>query len=74
MYNTDDGLRGLRVGTLSDLQVKHQSVLVKDSSGNSDVGSGIGLLKVYPNSKHDSYTTLLTSEAMDAIHRYIEWS
>jgi hypothetical protein len=52
MYNTDDGLRGLRVGALSDLQVKDQSVLDKDS--------GIGLLKVYPNSKHDSYTALLT--------------
>jgi integrase len=67
---------GLRVGALSDLQIKHQSVLDKDSSDNSDggcAGSGIGLLKVYPNSKHDSYTALLTPEAMDAIHSYIEW-
>jgi integrase len=56
---------GLRVGGLSDLQVKHQGVLDKDS--------GIGLLKVYPNSKHDSYTALLTPEAMDAIHSYMEW-
>jgi hypothetical protein len=56
---------GPRVGGLSDLQVKHQSVLDKDS--------GIGLLKVYPNSKHDSYTALLTPEAMDAIHSYTEW-
>jgi hypothetical protein len=40
MYNTDDGLRGLRVGALSDLQVKDQSVLDKDSSGNSDGGCG----------------------------------
>ena len=67
---------GLRVGALSDLQVKHQSLLDKDSRCNSDGacdGSGIGLLKVYPNSKHDSYTALLTPEAMDAIHSYIEW-
>jgi hypothetical protein len=56
---------GLRVGGLSDLQVKHQSILDKDG--------GIGLLKVYPNSKHDSYTALLTPEAMDAKHSYMEW-
>jgi integrase len=56
---------GLRVGGLADLQVKHQSLLDRDN--------GIGSLKVYPNSKNDSYTTLLTPEAMDAMHSYMEW-
>lgn len=60
---------GLRVGALPDLQVKHYTVLDKDNNSSN----GIGLLKVYPNSKNDSYTTLLTPEAMDAIHSYIEW-
>src|ERR1051326_5015828 len=55
---------GLRVGALPDLQVKHYTVLDKDNNSSN----GIGLLKVYPNSKNDSYTTLLTPEAMDAIH------
>lgn len=67
----------LQVGALSDLQVKHQSALDKDSSGNSDGScsgsSDIGLLKVYPNSKHDSYTALLTPEAMDAMNSYVDW-
>jgi integrase len=53
---------GLRVGALPDLQVKHYTVLDKDNNSSN----GIGLLKVYPNSKNDSYTTLLTPEAMDA--------
>lgn len=60
---------GLRVGALPDLQVKHYTVLDKDNNSSN----GIGLLKVYPKSKNDSYTTLLTPEAMDAIHSYIEW-
>jgi integrase len=64
---------GLRVGALPDLQVKHYSVLDNDDVNNNAAISGIGLLKVYPNSKNDSYTTLLTPEAMDAIHSYIEW-
>lgn len=56
---------GLRVGALSDLQVKHLSVL--------DTDSGIGLLKVYPNSRNDSYSTLLTPECMASIQSYLQW-
>jgi integrase len=56
---------GLRAGAITDLEVKHQKVL--------DKNSGIGILNVYPKSKHDSYITLLTPECMEAIRSYLQW-
>ena len=47
---------GIRAGAIPELKVKHQSILNKNN--------GIGLLKVYPESKRHSYITLLTPECM----------
>lgn len=56
---------GLRVGALPDLKVKHQRIL--------DEKSKIGMLVVYPNSRKDTYQTLLTPECMSSIHSYLQW-
>jgi len=56
---------GLRAGAIPELKVKHQSIL--------DKNNGIGLLKVYPDSKRHSYITLLTPECMAAMSSYLEW-
>jgi integrase len=55
----------VRVGALPDLRVKHQRIL--------DEKNKIGMLVVYPNSRKDTYQTLLTPECMSSIEQYLNW-
>jgi integrase len=56
---------GMRVGAIKSLKLKHLTRLHEQNN--------IGLLSVYPESKHDRYYALITPECTAALDEYIDY-
>jgi hypothetical protein len=59
---------GIRVGAIKTLKIKHLKRLQQQKDNIN-----IGLITVYPDSKHNIYNALLTPECMALLDEYFEY-